>query len=112
MNLPIGQLVDLTATFYDAQDAPTAAPEGVAITWASSDEGVATVLVDPADDTLATVTSVVIGDTTITMTAGTIVATIDVAVTGSTAAVSATIAAGEPYDSVATAQAKRATKRA
>ena len=105
MNLPNGQLVDLTVTFYDAQEMPTEAPEGD-IEWSSSDEGVATVAADSGSDE-ATVTSVAVGETTITMTAGSITASLDIAVTGTTAAVSAEIAAGEPYDSPATAQAHR-----
>lgn len=108
MNLPLGQLVDLTATFYDAQDNPTAPPAGTP-SWTSSDEGVATVAADPGDE--ATVTSVAVGETTITMTLNAISATIDISVTGSTEAVSAQISAGEPYDSPATAAAKRAGAR-
>ena len=106
MNLPQGQLVDLTVTFYDANDNPTEAPEG-SINWESSDDGVATVAADSGSDE-ATVTSVAIGETTITMTAGSITATIDIAITGTTAAASAEIAAGEPYDSPAAAAQRRA----
>ena len=106
MNLPQGQLVDLTATFYDAQDNPTEAPDGE-LAWASSDEGVATVAGDAGADT-ATVTSIAVGETVITMTAGAITATLNIAVTGTTGAVSAEITAGEPYDSPAAAAAKRA----
>ena len=108
MNLPNGQLVDLTVTFYDADDNPTEAPEGT-LTWESSDEGVATVAADSGSDE-ATVASVAVGEATITMTAGSITSSIDIAVTGTSAAVSAEIAAGEPYDAPATAQARRATQ--
>jgi hypothetical protein len=103
MNLPIGQAVDLTVTFYDAQDNPTAAPGAIA--WSSSDDTIASV--GESDSDQATVTSVAIGECTITATSGSISAEMDLAVTGSTEAVSAEISAGEPYDTVEAAHAKR-----
>jgi hypothetical protein len=107
MNLPNGQSVDLTATFYDAQDNPTTAPTGD-VTWTSSNTAFATVAANPNNDDEATVTSVAVGEATITMSVGSITATIDVAVTGDTDAVSATITAGEPYTTPVTTGAKSA----
>jgi Big-like domain-containing protein len=105
VELPNGQVVDLTVAYEDA-NGDHASPPGP-ITWSSSDEEIATVEAnaDPADGTVALVTAVAEGAATITALSGGITATLDVDITASGGdAVSGTITAGEPHDPVAPEQ--------
>ena len=101
VELPNGKVVDLTVAYEDSagEHAPPPGP----INWSSSDEEIATVEAkdDPADGTVAVVTSVAEGSATITASSGSITATleIDVSAEGGGDAVAANITAGEPYDS-------------
>lgn len=70
-NLKIGDTLDLSATAHDESDADMGVMiPGVAFTWASSDEDVATVEADEDDSSMATVTAVGVGTAKITASAG------------------------------------------
>ena len=69
-NLKVGSTLALSATAFDESDADMGVKiPGVAFTWASSDDDVATVKADKDDSSMATVTAVGAGTATITASA-------------------------------------------
>ncbi len=93
VDVPNGDLIDLSVAFKDGKGDPATKPGPV--TWTSSADAVATVAAK-ADDTTATVTSLTVGTATITATSGAISGTVDINVIAA-AATEADVSAGQPY---------------
>lgn len=106
--LQIGQSVGLTISFLDAGGMPAAKPG--AVTWTTSDATVVSVTPNTNDDTQAIAVSVKEGATaTLSATSGGLSATVDISV-GAGPAISASIAAGTPFQTPSAAPATPGTQ--
>ena len=66
-SLPLGKLINVQVAFVDSKGAP-AKVDGV-VTWASSDDAIATAVVDSGDSTICRISSVAVGSAQISATA-------------------------------------------